>query len=108
MQILEFAFVCYCVTDMPRARDFYENTLGFKPGMVFGDAKVAWVEYEVGPHTLAITNMADDWKPSTDGASVAFEVADFDTAMAELKSKGVTFSIEPTNTPVCRIERDLA
>ncbi|HVU37886.1 MAG TPA: VOC family protein [Opitutales bacterium] len=103
MQIVEFAFVCYCVTDLPRAREFYEKVLGFQPAMVYGDDKKAWVEYEVGPHTLAITNMADDWKPSSDGASVAFEVGDFAAAIAELKAKNVQFAIEPTETPVCRM-----
>jgi len=103
MQILEFAFVCYPVTDMPRARNFYEKILGFMPSKVFGDDKIAWVEYEVGPHTLAITNMAPDWKPSPDGASVALEIADFDAAIAELKAAQVKFAIEPMTTPVCRM-----
>jgi predicted enzyme related to lactoylglutathione lyase len=103
MQILEFAFVCYSVTDLPRARNFYEKTLGFQPAKVWGDEKVAWVEYELGPHTLVITNMASDWKPSSDGASVALEVADFDQAITELKAASVKFAIEPTDTPVCRM-----
>jgi len=103
MQILEFAFVCYPVTDMPRARNFYEKILGFMPSKVFGDDKIAWVEYEVGPHTLAITNMAPDWKPSPDGASVALEIADFDATIAELKVAQVKFAIEPMTTPVCRM-----
>ncbi len=103
MQILEFAFTCYSVTAMPRARSFYEKVLGLKPAKVFGDEKTAWVEYEVGPHTLAITNMAPDWKPSADGAAVALEVADFDAAVTELRAAGVKFAIEPTDTPVCRM-----
>src|SRR5476651_482840 len=98
MQILEFAFVCYSVTDLPRARNFYEKILGFKPGLTWSDDKTGWIEYELGPHTLVITNMAPDWKPSPDGASVAFEVADFDAAIAELKAANVKFSIEPTDT----------
>jgi predicted enzyme related to lactoylglutathione lyase len=103
MQILEFAFVCYPVTDLARAREFYEKVLGLKPGINFVDQGKGWIEYDLGPHTLAITNMADDWKPSPQGAAVALEVADFDAAIAELKAKNVKFTIEPMDTPVCRM-----
>ncbi len=103
MQITELAFTCYSVTNLARAREFYEKTLGLTPASVFGDEKTAWVEYEIGAGCLSITNMASDWKPSSDGASVAFEVADFDQAMAELKAKNVKFAIEPMSTPVCRM-----
>jgi catechol 2,3-dioxygenase-like lactoylglutathione lyase family enzyme len=105
MQILEFAFVCYSVTDLRRARDFYEKVLGCTPGKIWGDDNKAWVEYEFGPHTLVITNMADgdEWKPSPGGGGVALEVADFDAAILELKANKVKFAIEPTDTPVCRM-----
>jgi catechol 2,3-dioxygenase-like lactoylglutathione lyase family enzyme len=105
MQILEFAFVCYSVTDLPRARNFYEKILGFQPAKTWVDGAKGWIEYELGPHTLAITNMADgdDWKPGPGGGAVALEVADFDQAIAELKAAEVKFAIEPTHTPVCRM-----
>ncbi len=105
MKILDVAFTCYSVTNLPRARDFYEKILGLKPASVWGDATKGWIEYEVGPHTLAITNMADgdDWKPTPGGMGIAFEVADFDAAIAELKSANVKFAIPPSDTPVCRM-----
>jgi predicted enzyme related to lactoylglutathione lyase len=103
MQITELSFTCYCVTNLARAREFYEKTLGLTAARVFGDEKTAWVEYDIGPGCLSITNMAADWKPSPQGASVAFEVADFDQAIADLKAKNVKFMIEPMTTPVCRM-----
>lgn len=102
MKVLEFAFVGYAVTDLQRARDFYENTLGFAPASTWIDGDTGWIEYEFGPHTLAINNGdLEKWKPSQDGAGVALEVEDLDATIAELKSKGVTFVMEKTESPVC-------
>jgi predicted enzyme related to lactoylglutathione lyase len=103
VKILEFAFVAYSVTDLKRARAFYEDVLGFAPVSTWGDENQGWWEYEVGPHTLAITNMNSDWKPSPQGASVALEVDDFDTCIAHLKSHGVKFESEPFSFPACRV-----
>lgn len=103
LKVIEFAFTGYPVTDMARARAFYETVLNLTPASVFGDDKASWVEYEVGPHVLAITNMSPDWKPGKQGAGVALEVEDFDAAIAALKSHGVTFNAEPFESPVCHM-----
>jgi predicted enzyme related to lactoylglutathione lyase len=100
-KVIEFAFVGYPVTDMTRARAFYEGVLNLKPASTFDDGH--WVEYEVGPHTLALSNVSDEWKPSKDGGGVALEVEDFDAAIAWLQSKGVTFTLPPTESPVCHL-----
>ena len=34
INITEIAFCCYAVTDVPRARAFYEGVLGLKPAQV--------------------------------------------------------------------------
>ena len=31
LKVTELAFCCYAVTDIQRARDFYEGVLGLKP-----------------------------------------------------------------------------
>ena len=100
MRVLEFAFVGYPITDVPRARAFYEEVLGLTPASRFEHEGRIWLEYEVGPHTLAISNMQDDWKPSPDGAGVALEVDDFAQAMEELKAAGVKID-GPHESPVC-------
>jgi predicted enzyme related to lactoylglutathione lyase len=103
MKVTEIAFTGYPVTDLKRARQFYEVVLGLKPSHVFGDESKAWVEYDIGPGTLAITNGAPDWKPSAGGGAVALEVDDFDAAITHLKQNGASFRLEPIGTPVCRM-----
>jgi predicted enzyme related to lactoylglutathione lyase len=103
MKVIEIAFSCYPVTDLKRAKQFYENTLGLKQTTVWGDDNQAWIEYDIGPSTLAITNFPSEWKPSPDGGGVALEVENFDTAIAELKKVGSKFRVEPTESPVCHM-----
>jgi predicted enzyme related to lactoylglutathione lyase len=99
IKVNEIAFCCYAVTDMARARKFYEEALGLKAALV---VEGKWVEYEMGPHTLALGS-ADGWKPSPDGCSVALEVEDFDAAVAHLRAHNVKFRIDPMPTPVCQM-----
>ena len=104
MKIVEIAFACYPVTDLRRARAFYEGVLGLKQSRFFGTGEEGWVEYDIGACTLSIgKGETSEWKPSSGGGSVGLEVDDFDTAIAELKSKGCAFFLEPLETPVCRM-----
>jgi predicted enzyme related to lactoylglutathione lyase len=103
MKVTEIAFTGYPVTNLKRARQFYEGVLGLKPAHVFGDENTAWVEYDIGTGTLSIGNGAPDWKPSAGGGSVGLEVDDFDAAISHLKQSGASFRLEPIGTPVCRM-----
>lgn len=103
MKITELAFTCYPVTDLKRARNFYENILGLKTSKVFGDEKQAWIEYDIGSATLAIGNGAPDWKPSPGGGSAGLEVENFDEALAALRRDKVPFRAGPMETPVCHM-----
>jgi predicted enzyme related to lactoylglutathione lyase len=88
---------------MPRARSFYEGILNLTPASVFDHEGKQWIEYEIGPHVLGVSNMAADmWKPSADGPSVALEVENFDEAIEHLRNHGVRFVLEPFASPVCR------
>ncbi len=98
--ITEISFTGTPVTDIKRARAFYEGVLGLKPTME--SAGGMWVEYEVGGGTLGIGCYGDVWKPSSEGTCIAFEADDLDAEVARLKSRGVTFAMEPMDTPVCR------
>ncbi|HOW64588.1 MAG TPA: VOC family protein [Candidatus Paceibacterota bacterium] len=102
MKIIEIAFSGYSVTDLNRARSFYEGVLGLKPSMVYGDNTNGWIEYDIGSSTLSIGNMAPEWKPSKDGGCVGLEVENFDEAMRCLKENGATM-LEPFESPVCRM-----
>jgi catechol 2,3-dioxygenase-like lactoylglutathione lyase family enzyme len=104
MKIRDIAFTGYPVTDLQRARDFYETVLGLIPSWIHDKGEEgSWIEYELGSRTFAISNIAKDWKPSSDGPSIAFEVEDFDSTIAELQSQHVKFAIEPLTTEVCRM-----
>jgi predicted enzyme related to lactoylglutathione lyase len=103
MQVTEIAFSIYPVTDLKRARSFYEGTLGLKPGMVYEGDTEGYIEYEIGPGVLAIGAGAQMFKPSCDGGAVALEVEDFDAAIKELRAFGSKFVLEPMDFPGCRM-----
>ena len=101
MKATNIAFTGIPVTDMKRARAFYEGALGLKPSAKFSEG--VWIEYELGNDTLAIGSVGDQWKPSADGTSVAVEVDDFEAAIKDLKAANVTFAAEGIESPVCRM-----
>src|SRR4051812_28658186 len=99
MKATHIAFTGIPVTDMKRARGFYEGALGLKPAAEYAGG--VWVEYEIGDDTLAIGSVGDQWKPSPEGTSVAIEVEDFEKAISGLKAAKVTFAAEGIESPVC-------
>ena len=101
MKVTNIAFTGIPVTDMKRARAFYEGVLGLKLSGEFGEG--VWVEYEIGDDTIAIGSVGDQWKPSSDGTSVAIEVEDFEDAIKDLKAAGAKFDTELVESPVCRM-----
>jgi predicted enzyme related to lactoylglutathione lyase len=100
MKIKEIGFVAIPVTNMERARKFYEGILGLKESGRFMDGK--WIEYGVGKDTLAIASISDTWTPSDQGTG-ALEMEDFDEAIAELKKANVKFAWEAFESPVCHM-----
>ena len=104
LQVTEIAFTCYPVTDMARARAFYEGVLGLKPTMLEGaPGGMQWTEYDIASGTLSLGAGVPGWQPTDLGSSVGLEVADFDAAIAHLNAAGVRFKMEPFPTPVCRM-----
>jgi predicted enzyme related to lactoylglutathione lyase len=103
MKIIEIAFVGYPVTDLKRARQFYEQTLGLTATRVFGDDQAAWIEYDLGAGTLALTNLAPQWKPAPGGGSAGLEADDFPAVIDRLRQSGATFYLPPFETPVCHM-----
>ena len=103
LTVTSFAYTGYPVTDIAMARAFYEGLLGLKTSTSFEHGGKHWIEYDLGDSTLAITNMSEQWKPSSDGPAIALEVADFDAAVSELRGAGVKFVIEPMDSGVCRL-----
>jgi predicted enzyme related to lactoylglutathione lyase len=102
LKVIELAFCCYAVTDMKRAREFYEGVLGLKPTTVTDTEHGQWTEYEFGPYALALGS-ASGFKPNPDGCMAALEVENFDEAIAHLRAHNVKFRVDPMPTPVCRM-----
>ena len=98
--IKEIAFTAYRVTDMARARAFYEGTLGLSPGNVYGNK---WVEYGIGGGCFAIQTVTED-EPSGQRGLIAFEVDDLDRTVADLRAAGVAFMTDAiVESPVCHM-----
>ena len=70
MKIKEIGFVAIPVTDMTRARSFYEEVLGLKTSEEMMSGK--WIEYSVGDDTLAIANVGGGGgpRPTRNGRSL--------------------------------------
>jgi predicted enzyme related to lactoylglutathione lyase len=101
MKIKHIAFVGVPVTDIARARKFYEEVIGLSVSdeMMGGQ----WIEYSVGDNTLAIANVGEQWTPSDEGTAAALEVEEFEEAVKHLKDRQVRFAAEPFETPCCRM-----
>ena len=101
IKVQSLAFVGIPVTDMKRARAFYEGILGLSLAeeMMGGQ----WVEYDLGNNTLAIANVGPQWTPSDQGTGAALEVDDFEGAVKWLKDQRVSFVVEAYESPCCRM-----
>ncbi|MEP6777589.1 MAG: VOC family protein [Chthoniobacterales bacterium] len=101
MKVRKIGFVATPVTDIKRARAFYEGVLGLEVSDEMMGGK--WIEYAVGGDTLAIASMGEQWTPSDQGTGAAFEVEDFDAAILKLKVAVIRFAAEPFETPCCHM-----
>src|SRR5260370_21218033 len=87
MKIKSIAFVGIPVTDMAKARAFYENVLGLKPDPEMTGER--WTEYPVGAGVIAIASVRRDWRPSDEGTAAALEVERFGCAIARAQAQKV-------------------
>jgi predicted enzyme related to lactoylglutathione lyase len=97
----EIAFVAYPVTDMSRARNFYEKVLGLEPNAAVTPEQ-HWIEYNLGSGTIGIGS-SPQWLPSKDGPSAALEVEDFDAAVAIVRENNIPIIIGPLEFPSCHM-----
>lgn len=100
--IRSIAFSAYPVSDLNRSRQFYEGVLGLKPA---SGMENFWQEYELGEGTFCI-GVTPEEAPAfykLKGASVAFEVEDFDTALERLKQAGIPLLFGPNDYSSCRM-----
>ena len=99
MKIKEIGFVGIPVTNMARARAFYEDVLGLKPDLALTGER--WTEYPVGTGTIAIACIGDEWRPSDQGTAAALEVESLEGAIARLNEHNIRY--DQVESPVCRM-----
>ena len=93
-------FVSVLTQDIPRAKEFYGETLGL-PIETEGENDM---EFKLGQVTLDVFNPASigqAFAPST--AGIAIRVPDVAAARATLEAKGVEFEGETRDTGVCHM-----
>ena len=100
MKVIDIAFTGTPVTDIKRARAFYEGVLELKPMLEALGGQL--VEYGIGNGTFTIGCLGEAFKPSPDGTFIALEVEDLDAEIARLESKGVKFAMGITELPTSR------
>ncbi len=86
IQVKELAFVFHPVTDIARARQFYEGVLSLKTGVQFEFSPGQWwVEYDIAGQALAISNAM----PGTKSESLVLEVVSLDEAVETLAAANI-------------------
>jgi len=98
------AFTMYPITDAARARDFYERKLGLTIGSHGNQGDKWWIEYDLpGGGCFALTNFTGEQPSASSGGTVAFEVDDLDSLIADLKAQDVEFRSDVIKGPNCRM-----
>ena len=95
--VKEVAFIAYSVRDVPAARAFYRDTMGFTPGNSFGDH---WVEFDVGGVAFGIGNGEPLGITPGTSFSATFEVDDVAAERQRLLDLGVPVT-EVHDSPAC-------
>ena len=98
MQVEQVDFVSVLTQDIPRAKQFYGETLGL-PIETEGENDL---EFTLGQVTLDVFNPASIGQEfAASPAGIAIRVADVASARAELEAKGVQFDGEIVDSGVC-------
>lgn len=95
-------YVMVCVSDMRRSVEFYRDKLGLS--LKFESEH--WTEFLTGTTTLALHGGAREQAtsrssgketPTAGTCNIGFTVTDLEKTFAELKAKGVVFTMPPTS-----------
>jgi catechol 2,3-dioxygenase-like lactoylglutathione lyase family enzyme len=95
-------FICVPVTDIDKAREFYEGVLGLEFGKQWGE--MPGFEYETGNLTIALMQsdaFGQEFAPHTH--PIALQVDDVEAARGELESKGIEFPQDTLDSGVCHM-----
>ena len=97
--VKELSFIAYYVRDVPRARKFYGEVLGLRPGEWFNDD---WIEFDLGNTAFALDGTGEELgiTPGT-SSGAAFEVDDIAAMRGRLVDAGAKLS-DVYEFPPCR------
>ena len=88
--VKELSFVAYYVRDVPRARAFYGEVLGLRPGEWFNDE---WIEFDLGNTAFALDGTGEELGiPPGSSSGAAFEVDDVAAMRQRLVDAGAEAS----------------
>ncbi len=95
-------FVAVSTKDLPKAVDFYENTLGLERSVYLEERNYA--EFEIGSLTLSVLDAEKmGMTHSVRGHEIALHVDDVAAARTELEGRGVEFRGDTFDTGVCHM-----
>ena len=80
------AWATIAVSDLDRARNFYQGTLGFKASR----EDDVGILYEAGGGTRFLV-YPSQFAGTSQATCITFDVADFDVTMKDLRERGITF-----------------
>lgn len=101
IQVKAIAFVFHPVTDVARARKFYEKHLKLKPTMTIEFAPNKWwIEYDIAGQALALSNADPKAKPAE---GLTLEVVNLDEAYAAVQLAELEIAQEMVEFPPCRM-----
>jgi catechol 2,3-dioxygenase-like lactoylglutathione lyase family enzyme len=81
------AWATIAVSDLDRAKAFYQDTLGFK---AFREDPNLGILFEAGDGTRFLV-YPSQFAGTSQATCMTFDVGDFDVTMKDLKEKGITF-----------------
>jgi predicted enzyme related to lactoylglutathione lyase len=95
-------FVAVSTRDLPRAVEFYGETLGLERSVYLEERNYA--EFEAGELTLSVMDAAQmGMEHSVRGHEIALHVDDVAAARATLEERGVQFRGDTFDTGVCHM-----
>jgi catechol 2,3-dioxygenase-like lactoylglutathione lyase family enzyme len=100
MEVERVDFVSFLTQDIPRAKQFYSETLG----LAIESEGESDMEFTLGQVTLDVFDPSSQGQPFAPSlAGFALRVQDVAAARAELEAKGVEFDGETLDTGVCHM-----
>lgn len=95
MKITKIAFVVLPVSDIGRARKFYEDALHLRPARIFEKDGRGSIDYDLDSARVTIKSEGQLPAGNLPRATVAFEVDNFNDVIASLRAHKAVFVATP-------------